>query len=205
VSVLYTEAYNTLLNRLLRNELIPGMFLNRQELAAELGFSVAPVREAMKQLERDGFLISIPRKGTQVRPLDLEEMRGQLLVREALECQAARIYCGEAVAENEEHLISSAGVLDSTPAFTFEHWRVDLSFHEALVALTGVPALIRECGRVMRLNIFHFLNLYVDYSDRRGVRGHRELVQDLRTSDPDLAEKAMRNHIRAGKPTLPST
>ena len=197
-----TEAYNTLIDRLLHNKLIPGMFLNRQELASELGFSVAPIREAMKQLEREGFLVSIPRKGTQVRPIRLGDVRGQLLVREALECQAARLYCGEAVAANEPHLRGLAEVLDTTSLDTSEHWRADLKFHEALLDLTSVDALIQEYKRVLQLNIFYSLNRFVSSADRRDVSGHKQLIEDLKTPNGDKAEKVIRAHVRSGKRRL---
>ena len=61
-SSLSREVYNTLLQQLLQNELIPGTILNRRKVAAELGVSVAPVLEAMLQLEMEGFLEASGRK-----------------------------------------------------------------------------------------------------------------------------------------------
>ena len=56
--------YEHLLENFLQNELVPGHILNRREIAQQLGVSVAPVLEAFLQLEMEGFVESIPRKGT---------------------------------------------------------------------------------------------------------------------------------------------
>ena len=77
--------FNTLLNKFLRNKLVPGDILNRRELALELGVSVAPVLEALLQLENEGFVESFPRKGTLVKPVREEDVYGQLMLREAIE------------------------------------------------------------------------------------------------------------------------
>lgn len=198
-SSLSEEVYNRLLERLLENQLVPGIILNRREVAAELGMSVAPVLEAMLQLEMEGFLESIPRIGTQVRPVTAEDVREQLIVREALECQAARLYCGDPVKRNEEQLMELAGQVDATAPNTVEHWRAELEFHNSLMALTGVQALKREYRRVMRLNVFFGVNRIVTDLDVRDVRDHRELVRMLKTTDPDEAERIMREHARSGK------
>ena len=179
------QVYDHLMERLLKNDLVPGTIINRREIAIALGVSVAPVLEAMLQLESEGFLESIPRKGTQVRPIQTEDIRGQLIVREALECQASRLYCGERVVENEKPLLKLARVLDSTKVDSFEHWQEELAFHGALVKLTECDVLIKEYERVFRLNVFYNLNRIVTASSADEIRDHKELVKRLQTEDPD--------------------
>ena len=196
------QVYKDLLESLLRNELVPGTIINRREIAAKLGVSVAPVLEAMLQLEAEGFLESIPRKGTQVRPIRMVDVRGHLIVREALECQAARLYCGEPVRLNRAELMHLAQVLDSTPVDSLNHWREELDFHQALVKLTCCDVLIKEYLKTFRLNVFFSLNRFVTVSDQSQVRQHTELVPKLETDDPAEAEQIMRDHSRTGKGRL---
>ena len=94
---LSSKAYNYLVKSLLKNELVPGDSINRRDIADKLGMSVAPVLEAMLQLESEEYLESVPRKGTIVKPIRIDDVTGQLIVREALECAAARYYCGKPV------------------------------------------------------------------------------------------------------------
>jgi DNA-binding GntR family transcriptional regulator len=68
--------------------------LNRRQLAEELGVSVAPVLEALILLERDGFIESIPRKGTVGRSVREQDVYEYFVLREALKCAAARLYTG---------------------------------------------------------------------------------------------------------------
>jgi len=201
-SSLSRQVYDTLLNKLLNNELISGQILNRRQVAADLGVSVAPVLEAMLILEMEGFLESIPRKGTQVRPIAPEDVHGQLILREALECQAARLYCGEGIEKNEASLLRLADKMDKSAPFVPEHWREDLNFHHALIKITGVDALIKEYHRVIHLNIFHAVNRLTQIHDNADPSNHRKLVQKLKTRDPDEAERIIRAHVRSGKGRL---
>src|SRR5689334_15273534 len=87
------RVYNEILDRLLSGRWEPGYVFNRRQIAAEMKVSVAPVLEAMLELEGEGLIETLPRKGTRVRALTIRDLQGQLIVREALECQAARMYC----------------------------------------------------------------------------------------------------------------
>jgi len=193
------RVYKELLESLLLNDLVPGMIINRREIATKLGVSVAPVLEAMLQLEAEGFLESIPRKGTQVRPVKPEDVRGHLIVREALECQAARLYCGEPVRRNERELLRLAETLDGTRTDSVDHWREELAFHQAMVGLTGCDILIREYTKTFRLNVFFSLNRIITVSGPYDIRMHTDLVSKLKTDDPEQAERIIRDHARSGK------
>ena len=91
------QAYVHILDRVLRNEFKPGDWIDRRRIASELKASLMPVAEAVQRLTAEGILVSTSRRGTQVRVPSREDIRGQLLVREALEAQCARLYCGERV------------------------------------------------------------------------------------------------------------
>jgi DNA-binding GntR family transcriptional regulator len=194
--------YETLLARLLSNELVPGEMLNRRDVALELGVSVAPVLEAMVALENEGFLEGIPRKGTRVRPVRGEDVAGQLIVREALECEAARLYCGAPVRSHLAELRRIAVRLDSVRADSPVRWEREIAFHQALVGLTGCKPLIQEFERVFRLTVFHRINRVVGSSLGRVVNRHARLLARLASADPDTAEGAIREHVRSGKGDL---
>ncbi|MEM6570130.1 MAG: GntR family transcriptional regulator, partial [Planctomycetota bacterium] len=69
------QAASELRSRLLRGDLAPGHRVNETAIAAELGVSQTPVREALLLLERERFLDSAPGRGFTVRPLDPDEVR----------------------------------------------------------------------------------------------------------------------------------
>src|SRR5690349_12541801 len=110
---LSSKVYDAVLDRILSGRLAPGEVCNRRRIAEEMGVSVAPVLEAMLQLEADGLIETLPRKGTRVRTLTLEDLQGQLVLREALECQAARLYCGAPVRRHRDRLVRLAKAIDA--------------------------------------------------------------------------------------------
>jgi DNA-binding GntR family transcriptional regulator len=194
--------FDTLLDKFLRNELVPGDILNRRELAQDLGVSVAPVLEALLQLEMEGFVESIPRKGTLVKPVREEDVFGQLILREAIECQAARFYRGAPVLNARKRLDPVARSIDMTEPDTMEHWRQEIEFHRSLVELADCPALTREFVRVMRLGVFYLMNRILSPGDRMERRSHLELLDSLSAEHPDEAERVIREHLRSGKQHL---
>lgn len=196
---LASQAYRALLDRLLRNELVPGEILNRRSVAEELGISVAPVLEAMLQLEHEGFLDTIPRKGTRVRPVRAEDVIGSLIVREALECQAARIYCGPIIAQHVEELRPLARGIEETRPDEAEHWEHEIRFHQALVDLAGIPMLSEEFRRCIQLNVFFRLNKLLASTREHDQRHHDRLLTELAVATPDVAEQLTRDHVRSGK------
>lgn len=196
------DVYQYLLEKFLQNELVPGHILNRREIAQQLGVSVAPVLEALLQLEMEGFVESIPRKGTLVKPVRQEDIFGQLMLREAVECQAARLYAGEPIRQARPELTILANALETTPAESPEHWKQEIDFHSALVACSGCPALLREFQRFIRLGVFFRLNSILGPVDRLDGRRHIDLLDALCEADADQAERIVREHLRSGKQRL---
>lgn len=198
-SSLSRDVYDHLLGRFLGNELLPGHVLNRRAIAQHLGISVAPVLEALLQLEMEGFVESIPRKGTIVKPIRQEDVFGQLMLREAVECQAARLYCGSPVRAHQETLQTLAEQLESSRSDTLEHWHLEIAFHSSLIGLSGCPILLREFQRIMRLGVFYSINRILPPSVAPERLPHTVLVDRLQDPDPDVAETAIREHVRSGK------
>jgi DNA-binding GntR family transcriptional regulator len=196
------QAYDALLDRLQKNILHPGEIINRRTVAKELGISVAPVLEAMLQLEAEGFLEALPRKGTRVSVVRLEDVRGHLIVREAIECEAARYYCGEPIRANRDELLKMAAEVDAAYGLGPVNWEAEIHFHQRLVELAGCRALVREFKRVMRLGLFYHLHVVmpVDQDSERSL--HAPLVENLCTDDPDEAVRVIRVHMRSGKSAL---
>src|ERR1700676_848379 len=102
------EAYVTVRERILREELAIGQVISRRKIAAELGMSFLPVSEAMLRLEHEGLLESRPRAGTRVRVPTRPDVRGHYVVREALEVQAAMLFATHATREERTELIKLA-------------------------------------------------------------------------------------------------
>ena len=199
---LTSKVYEELINRFMDQKLVPGQIINRRELALELGVSVAPVLEAIVQLEMDGFFESIPRKGTIVCPVKEQDAYAQLLIRESLECTAVRMYCGKLVKDNYGEFRDFAAAMDEMSAqgkdFTIEHKKMEIRFHASLVNLCQMPMFTREFIRSIRIGVFSNINrIQGGFSERQS---HVELLDQLTDNDKEKAEKAIKYHLWSGKP-----
>lgn len=196
---LQKKVYDSLVAKFMNKELVPGQIINRRQLADEMNVSVAPVLEALVILEQEGYVTTIPRKGTIVSPAKDSSIIGQLIVREALEVEAATLFCGEKIRENYDELRAYASQMDCTDIFSTEHAKMEIVFHSSLVNLAGVDSLLSEYIRSNRLGFFYKINS-IRNVERTQSQKHVDLVDALCTDDIDKAANAIRSHLRSGKP-----
>src|SRR5262249_35935467 len=91
-------AYHELRERILDLRLPPGSMLNEHALAAALGLGRMPVRGAIARPVTDRFIAGLPRRGTVVAPLGLDDVLDMFEAREAIECGVAHIVATRATA-----------------------------------------------------------------------------------------------------------
>lgn len=194
------KAYEHILERLLKHEYMPGQILNRRAVAQQLKVSIAPVLEAMVRLEAEGLLTTLPRKGTQVRLVRPEDTADQMMVREALECQAARLYCGEPIETHEKELKILAKAVDEVDGNAIQLWKREIAFHRRLMELSGSRSLVDAFQQAMHLGTVCAVNFFSELHPKNNPVGdHVALVDRLKTGDPDKAERVIREHMQAGK------
>jgi GntR family transcriptional regulator, rspAB operon transcriptional repressor len=195
------QAYDHIVTQLLRRDLRPGDLLDRKQIAEDLGISLIPVSDAVQRLTLEGFLTTRRRQGTFVRPPSIEDVRGQFLLREALECQSARLYRGEKLRKTLPRLRKLARAADKAADAGRQLWTEDFAFHQALVALTECDALVSCFERVVNLSLFHQTALISPMQQTTYDR-HSELLDDLCDASVEDAESRIREHLRSGKETL---
>ncbi len=101
---LATKVYDSLKNKILNNELLPGDRLIEIEIAKELGVSRTPVREALFKLSKDGLAENFPRKSFIVSKISLADAKDLYDVRAALEPLTVRELAQEGITERTEML-----------------------------------------------------------------------------------------------------
>ena len=101
--------FNTLREAILKGELKPGERLMELQLAAKLGVSRTPIREAIRMLEQEGLAVTIPRKGAEVARMTEKDMEDVLQIRDALDELAASIAC-EQISRNPQRRGTSSGL-----------------------------------------------------------------------------------------------
>jgi len=200
---LAAQAYIQIRNKILKGEIGLGQALSRRNLADEFGMSFVPVGEAIQRLEAEGMVESRPRVGTRVRIPTAQDVRDRYIIREALEVQAARLFCEKASSMEREELSIMARRLDEMALqknheggeqFDFQSYHV--RFHMRIAECSGCMPLceILEKNQVL---IFNWL-FDVAADSQMPAQWHVALMDVLKGNDPDAAALAMGTHIRTG-------
>src|SRR3984957_17606283 len=118
--------------------------LDERRLAHEFGISRTPVREAMAQLEREGFIRSVPRRGVYVVRKTKREVIELITAWAALESMAARLITKNATDENVATLRSMFPTCDNGAmrADLDEYSEINIGFHETIIRMSGNSMLI---------------------------------------------------------------
>ena len=193
-----THAYDALRRAIVSGALQPGQRVNEAEIARQMGISRAPLREAIRQLEQDGLLVSVPRRGTAVAALSAAEVEEVYTLRADLEARAVRRALGRASPADLAELDGLADEMDAAAARgdATAMLEADADFHRRLVALAGWAQLRRVWEslhpQTLTLNTVRVLT---DWSLADHARRHRPLLEALRRGDADAAAAAIHEHI----------
>ena len=193
-------AYAWLKAEVLSARLRPGQTLSENEVAARLGVSRTPVREAIIRLESEGLLTVRPQIGTVVAPIDLDAVADGQFLREAIECRTARMAAAgirPADARELRGLLreqARAVARNDQPQFL----ALDDRMHRQLVAMAGRPRVWHTVEEVKaQLDRVRILSL----EDRNWLATifaqHQTIVECVLAGDADGAAAAMETHLRA--------
>jgi DNA-binding GntR family transcriptional regulator len=182
--------------------------LSARRLAQEFEMSLVPVSQALRQLESDKLVESRPRAGTRVRTPRPEEVRGQCIVREALEAQSARLCCLQATMKERLGLLRMAEQLDTLYNRFGREDGFDLQYvvhthHFELHMRIAEYARCTELKEAIERNQVLIYNWFFDIAAKRRRLPpgfHVRLLQAVTGSDPLAADKAMRAHVQYGVP-----
>ena len=106
--------FDVLMNAIMQGQLSPGERLLEVQLADEMGVSRTPVREAIRRLELEGFVVMVPRKGAYVAGLSIDDVESVYEIRTALETLAVRLAAQRMEAADYEQLDELAGKMQQT-------------------------------------------------------------------------------------------
>jgi DNA-binding GntR family transcriptional regulator len=194
------EAYVVLRERLLRGELPIGKVISRRTIAKELGMSMLPIMEAFLRLELEGLLESRARAGTRVKIPTEQDVRGQYIMRQALEAESARL-CAEVATKGErlelQKLATRVDMLSTqTESNRFLYLSVHEKLHRRIAECTRCQPLLEAIEKNHVLSSTWLCKARPP-STERPRRAHRELVDVIVKGSPSAAAEAMRAHIKS--------
>ena len=171
--------------------------LDERQLAADLGVSRTPVREALAQLEREGFVRSIPRRGIYVVRKSKSEVIELITAWAALESMAARLATQSATNEEISALRQMFATFEggAQQAKLDEYSEVNIEFHQAIIRMSHNRVLID-----MAENLFTHMRMIrrktigeMDRADK-SIHDHMNIIEALEARDAMLAERLTRDH-----------
>jgi DNA-binding GntR family transcriptional regulator len=194
--VLREQVKELILERILNGSYKPGERLVETRIAAELGTSQAPVREALRDLEILRFVESEPFRGSRVRKISQEELIEIYPVRAAIEEVAAR----EAATRLDGDVDALEAELDAMHRAADEndlHARVehDVAFHRLIVEASG-NAILLETWLSLGIGPRTIVTaLRTGLDGHEIAERHRPVLEALRARDPEVAGAALRRHV----------
>jgi DNA-binding GntR family transcriptional regulator len=171
--------------------------LDERKLAAEFGVSRTPVREALAQLEREGFVRSVPRRGVYVMRRTKREVIEMIAVWAALEGMAARLATENATPEEIAALRRMFTTFEEgrVRAKLDEYSEVNIEFHQAIIRMSHNRVLID-----MAENLFTHMRMIrrktiaeLDRADK-SIHDHMNIIEALEARDTNRAEELVRSH-----------
>jgi DNA-binding GntR family transcriptional regulator len=171
--------------------------LDERQLAQDLGISRTPVREAMAQLEREGFVRSVPRRGVYVVRKTRQDVIELITAWAALESMAARLITQNATNAEIAKLRAMFATFENGTlhAKLDEYSAVNIEFHQTIIRMSHNRVLID-----LAENLFTHMRMIrrktIGEKDRaaRSIRDHMNIIEALEARDTARAEALVRDH-----------
>ncbi len=183
---------------IINGNLKPRERLMEIQLAEELGVSRTPIREALRKLELEGFIVMIPRKGAYVADISFKDIADVYEIRAALEGLAAALAAeritDEELEEMERYLVGKAEAIANNDIEKLVD--VDTKFHELIYQasrnerLSNIINNLRE--QIQRCRI---TSLSVPGRMKESLQEHRAIVEAIQSRDTQLARQVAQDHI----------
>jgi len=190
---------------ILKGQLKPGEKVAEPELAERFGISRTPIREAFRQLESEGYLTVIPRKGAVVAQLSEQDIEEFYAIKSVLEGFAARMAALKMSDKEIERLEAINARLEELARLgdvkTF--FRVHNEFHELFIRAAGNEKLSDLIDQlVMKFNRSRMASLALPGRMEISVNEHRKIIQAFKDRDSETADNLVKKTAAYGAQVL---
>ncbi len=190
--------FHTLREAILKGELKPGERLMELQLAAKLGVSRTPIREAIRMLELEGLAVTVPRKGAQVAKMTEKDMEDVLQIRRALDELAVSLACDNMTEDRLEQLHEALlRFAESTRTGNVKKIaQTDVAFHEVIYQAADNPKLISLLNN-LRQQMYRYRVEYLKKDDVYPVliEEHEKIYEGLKRKDKETVVRIVGSHV----------
>ncbi|MFJ3929022.1 MULTISPECIES: GntR family transcriptional regulator [unclassified Streptomyces] len=192
--------YENLRSAIAEGRLLPGERVNMERLARSYGVSKIPVREAVKRLESDGLVVSRVHAGATVAAVDLREVEGVLLARDAIDGLVA----GLAAENADPRLLRRLEAVQRAMREAVRGGRLErlpdlnASFHRALARASGYQ-ILADLTEQLLLAVRRYRLVAPMGADKWALvlEEHERIITAVRSGDPVASASAARAHVAA--------
>ncbi len=173
--------------------------LDERQLSQDLGISRTPIREAFNRLEQEGFIRSVPRKGTFIVRKTKQEILEIIGVWAALEAMAARLITLHAtdqeIGELRRLFVEFEGPGHDPRLHIDEYSEANIRFHQAIVSMSRNRLLIETMENLF-IHMRSIRRQTISEHDRaaRSIKDHMKIIESLERRDTERAERLVRQH-----------
>ena len=195
-----TAVYEALKKRIIDGKLAPGLAINEDEFAKNLKVSKTPLREALRQLEREGLVENIPGRGSAVTHISFQDIREIFELREIIECgavkRAAMICNANEVKAKKKELEQFCSKPTETENPT---WGPEEIVHQFVISCLNNRKLNETYtdlqNHIVRIRN-HFGGRFSSKREDEKLAEHIEIFDALIEGNAERAEKAVQVHLR---------
>lgn len=175
------------------------------QLAEDLGVSRTPIREALRKLELEGFIVMVPRKGAYVSDVSFKDIADVFEIRTALETLAAGLAAERITDEElqimERLLAAKAEAINNQNLESIIE--IDTAFHEAIYTASRNDRL-KTIVNNLREQIQRYRSTTLAYPGRMksSLEEHKYIVEALQSRDVQLAKQLAQEHIENAETSM---
>ena len=191
------QVYSSIKKAIIDGDLRPGERLREVEIAATLGASRTPVREALSRLEQDGLVQSLKTGGSIVVELSIPEMREIFDLIQVLETYAVRAACDRITPKQLEKLDTVCAKAEQAVKTNYDKVsELNRTFHELIIEAAGSQRLKVLIGNLRSaMQPYRALTLHSNKFREQSVRDHRQIVKLLKNGDVEALGALMGKHL----------
>jgi DNA-binding GntR family transcriptional regulator len=203
-----SRIYQNIKDQIIEGRYPPGMRITEQNIAAEFSSSRTPVREALRVLAADGFLVFTPNSGTVVREWVPDQVRELFDLRSLIESEIAGLAAQKISAKDIDTLkaLQDNIELEGALATTENANRIspiNREFHQVVAQAGRNERLVLMLANAIEIPIVQqTFRRYSEKELRRSFSHHRELIDALLARDSLWAKAVMSCHIHSAKHVL---
>lgn len=197
--------FESLREAIIQGRLKPGERLMEIQLADEMGVSRTPIREAIRKLELEGFVVMVPRKGAFVAGISVKDIVDVFEIRASLEALAAGLAAERITPDELEELERSLVVISEVSSKEDINAIVetDTNFHELIYKASRNERLSQMIVHLKeQIQRFRTTSLSQPGRSKNALEEHRKIVEAISDRNAELAQSLAREHIENAEQSM---